>query len=176
MKGILKKMLLIVVLISIHAVVSYSFFNDYFVRNLGQWNGNFQFLAKGNGYNLLIEDKALCFDYYVIESSNGTTIKHGHNIKFELKNSSLLVSNLLEPSPWKLSFFYGNNSKKWVTDVQGYKQIRFKNIYPQIDLVLKFEMENPRYDFVIKPGGSPEDIIIQVSGAYSVSTEGATLK
>lgn len=176
MKAIFKKLVLIVTFIITHSLVAYSFFNDYYVRNMGQWNGKFQFLAKGNGYNLLVEDRALCFDYYTIESRNGTTIKHGHNIKFELKNSSFLVSNLSEPSPWKLSFFYGNNSKDWVTDVQGYKQIRFKDIYPQIDLVLKFEMENPRYDFVIKPGGNPKDILIQVSGAYSVTTDGMTLK
>lgn len=176
MKGILRKLNLIAIIFAIHSFIAYSFFNDYFVRNFGQWPADFQFLAKGNGYNLLVKNNALCFDYYAIENQNGTTIKHGHNIKFELRNSSLLLSNFSEPSPWKLSFFYGNSPKYWVTDVQGYKKIKFTNIYPQIDLILRFEQENPRYDFVIKPGGNPKDILIQVSGAYFVTTDGVTLK
>ncbi len=176
MKVIYSKLGLIIAFLIFNSVTSFAFYNDYFVANKGQWNGDFRYHAKGNGYNLLVTDKSLNFDYYVLEQQNEQIIKHGHLVKINLRNAFLNSSILEEPSPWKLNFFFGKNPNKWVTDVQGFKMIRFFDVYPNIDLVLKHEGESPRYDFVIKPGGNPADIILQFNGVYSVSTDGENIK
>lgn len=165
-------------LLSLWFGISYAsaFVNEYYIPNYGQWEGSFFFVAKGNGYDLYVSDKGLNFDYYSLEKQSEKVIKHGHLVRISLKNSELKLPRLEEPSPWRLSFFYGNNPEKWVANVPGFKKITIQNIYPNIDLLLKFDGEHPRYDFVVKPGGNPSDIVLQISGAYSVETDGKSIR
>ncbi|MCX7909843.1 MAG: SBBP repeat-containing protein [Ignavibacteria bacterium] len=155
---------------------SLTFFNEYYIPNLGQWKNDVILLAKGNGYNLFVKNGSLNFDYFTYEELNNTMIKHGHLVKINLVNSKTTMPFFQEPSLWKLSFFYGNKPENWATDLQGYKSVRFVEVYPKIDLVLKFDGENPRYDFVVKPGGDPSQILLNFSGAYSVRTDGKTIR
>ncbi|MGH7814954.1 MAG: hypothetical protein ACREQI_13250, partial [Candidatus Binataceae bacterium] len=37
--------------------------------------------------------------------------------------------------PGKSNYFIGNNPKQWHTDVPMYAKVRYRNIYPGIDLV-----------------------------------------
>ncbi len=155
---------------------SYSFINEYYIPNKGQWDSKILFLARGNGFNLYVKNNGLHFDYYKIEQKENYAIKRGHFIKLTLENSNFSTATTYEPSPWKLNFFFGNRPENWVTDVQGYKTIKFENVYRNVDFLLKFDGENPRYDFVVRPGGDPSDIGLNFSGAYSVSSDGKSIK
>ncbi|MBN2728919.1 MAG: T9SS type A sorting domain-containing protein [Bacteroidales bacterium] len=46
-----------------------------------------------------------------------------------------------------------------------YGQIRYKDLYPGIDLVFYANNGNLKYDFILQPGADPNDIILQYSGA-----------
>ncbi|MGH7813392.1 MAG: hypothetical protein ACREQI_05250, partial [Candidatus Binataceae bacterium] len=41
----------------------------------------------------------------------------------------------VDPLPGKSNYFIGNDPKKWRTDVPMYAKVRYRNIYPGIDLV-----------------------------------------
>jgi len=168
--------LMISLFISISSIQAFSFFDGYYVPNKGQWQKDVLFLARGNGYNMFITNDALNFDYFTTETQGNSTIKHGHLVKMQMENANLTAFNSFEPSEWKLSFFYGNNPSNWAKDVQGFKILKVQNIYNNIDLLLKFEENNPRYDFIVKPGGNPSDIVLKFNGAYTVSTDGKTIR
>jgi|GEM_PF-4281413 len=55
------------------------------------------------------------------------------------------------------------------TNVPNYRMIVYKNIYPNIDLVFYGASKGIKYDFVIHPGGNPNDIKLKYVGAQSVS-------
>ncbi|MGC8957183.1 MAG: SBBP repeat-containing protein [Candidatus Kapaibacteriota bacterium] len=167
---------LVLAIMFINFFTAYAFFDNYYIPNKGQWDKNVLFFTRSNGYNLFVTQNTLNFDYYTLETNNDISIKHGHLVKLKFVNSDFSLSSTLEASPWKLSFFVGNDEKKWATDVPGYKAVKFHNVYKNIDLLLNFDGGNPRYDFVVRPGGNPSDIILNFSGAYSVSTDGKSIK
>ena len=79
--------------------------------------------------------------------------------------------------PWNNNYFIGNDPDKWRTDVPNYKKIRFKEVYKGIDLVYYGNQRRVKYDFVVKPGETPEQILLkydfgEAGGSLSVNEKG----
>ena len=67
--------------------------------------------------------------------------------------------------------FTGRNSKAKVDNevhVASYDKITYKNIYPNIDWVLVIKNNQLEYEFVVRPGGNPNDIKLKYNGATSI--------
>ncbi|HYB91873.1 MAG TPA: SBBP repeat-containing protein [Candidatus Binataceae bacterium] len=64
------------------------------------------------------------------------------------------------------NYFIGNDPKKWHTDVPNYARVRYRNIYPGIDLV--YYGASPghlEYDLVLAPGIDSRAIALRFEGA-----------
>ena len=70
----------------------------------------------------------------------------------------------LDPLPGKMSFFRGNNSKRWLRGLATYARLRYRNIYPGIDLLFYDNHGKLEYDFVAAPGADAGLIRLRVSG------------
>jgi hypothetical protein len=65
--------------------------------------------------------------------------------------------------PGKVNYFIGNDPEKWRTDVSTYAQVRYRNVYPGIDLVYYGNQDGElEYDFVVAPGASPNSILLAI--------------
>ena len=78
---------------------------------------------------------------------------------------------------WNNNYFIGNDPSQWRTDVPNYKKIRFKEVYSGIDLVYYGNQKRVKYDFVVKPGEDPEQILLkydfgEAGGTLSVNDKG----
>lgn len=59
----------------------------------------------------------------------------------------------------KVNYFNGNNPKKWRSNVPTYAKVRFKDVYPGIDLVYYGNHGGQlEYDFLVAPGANPSFI------------------
>ena len=67
--------------------------------------------------------------------------------------------------PHQSNFFYGNDSSKWYNDVPNYKEIIYKNLYNNINLRYYTTSKGLKYDFIVHPGGNPNDIKLNFEGA-----------
>ncbi len=56
-----------------------------------------------------------------------------------------------EELPGKINYFIGNDSTKWHTNLRTFKQIRYKNLYPGVDLVYHGNQGPTEYDLVVNP-------------------------
>jgi hypothetical protein len=68
-----------------------------------------------------------------------------------------------EALPGRSNFFLGNDSRQWRTNVPNYARIRYRNVYPGIDVVYYAHGTNLEFDFVVAPGGDPRKIQLAVS-------------
>jgi hypothetical protein len=66
---------------------------------------------------------------------------------------------------WNSNFFYGNDSSKWYSDVPNFGEIYYENIYDDIDLRYYTNRKGLKYDFIVHPGGDPNDIKLKINGA-----------
>jgi len=66
------------------------------------------------------------------------------------------------------NFYHSNTPEEGITHVCTYKQIVYKDIYPNIDLVLYPAISGLKYEFRVYPGGNPDGIQIQWNGLENI--------
>ncbi len=68
----------------------------------------------------------------------------------------------------KLNFLYGNDQKRWNTNVSTFEELIYQNLWENIDLVFHQEKGELKYEFIVKPGGDPENIRLNYTGAKNL--------
>lgn len=66
------------------------------------------------------------------------------------------------------NYFVGNDPAKWRTDVAQFEQVRYRDVYPGIDVVLYGSDGNLEYDFVVQRGADPSQIRLRFDGPGSL--------
>jgi hypothetical protein len=64
----------------------------------------------------------------------------------------------------RVNYFLGNDPSRWVHGLKTYAQLRYKNLYPGIDLVFYGKNGKLEYDFVVAPGADPSQIRFRFTG------------
>ncbi|HEY2933990.1 MAG TPA: SBBP repeat-containing protein [Acidobacteriota bacterium] len=77
----------------------------------------------------------------------------------------------LEPQPAKSHYFIGNDPSGWLTEIPHYMMVRYTNVYPGIDLVVRGNPQNLEYDFIVRPGANPNRIRWKIAGAERVALD-----
>ena len=67
----------------------------------------------------------------------------------------------LDPLPGRSNYFAGADPRQWRTDIEQFARIRYRAVYPGIDL----EFHGREYDFLIAPGADPRRIRLDFRGA-----------
>jgi hypothetical protein len=73
--------------------------------------------------------------------------------------------------PGKSNYFIGKNPKSWRSNVTNYAKVRYRNVYPGVDLVYYGNGSQLEYDFVVAAGADPRAIALTFTGANSVSVD-----
>lgn len=154
-----------------------------FEPNLGQTNRTVSFLSRGNGYALyLSSDEALLSLLRPSASGVKERLLPFHKTRMDDFTPTLLRMKLVgaNPSPiisgmqqlpGKSNYFIGNNPRTWQRNVPTFAKVRYKNVYPNIDLVYYGNRERLEYDFVVAPGADPRMIELSFPGAKKLSTD-----
>jgi len=69
------------------------------------------------------------------------------------------------------NYFIGNNPAEWQTAVPHYARVRYKNVYPGIDVVYYGSDRHLEYDFIVAPGADPKRIELAYEGADRMRVE-----
>lgn len=76
-----------------------------------------------------------------------------------------------EKLPGKFHYFIGNDPTLWRTNVPSFAKVRYREIYPGIDLVYYGNEGQLEYDFVVAPGADPARIELAIEGADAVTVD-----
>lgn len=160
----------------------------YFVPNKGQWDDEVKFLTKIGGMNAWITDSGVVFDFYSIQRKNNSFNKnskflqrkkiddihevnrYGHIIKMNIisQHETEPFYRTLEQQNTYYNYFLGNDSKRWARKVSLYGELIVENIYQDIDVRYYFDSEGLRYDLILHPEASVENIVFTIEGADDV--------
>ena len=69
------------------------------------------------------------------------------------------------------NYFIGNDPKKWRENIANYGRVRYRDVYPGIDLVYYGNNGKLEYDFIVKPGADPNGIRLALSGSDRVKLD-----
>ena len=79
----------------------------------------------------------------------------------------------IAPLSGQTHYLAGNDPSAWRHGVTSYARVRYRNVYPGIDLVYYGQDRQLEYDFVVAPGEDPGAVRFQISGARSLSANAA---
>ena len=133
-----------------------------FEPNLGQTNGEVQFLSRGSGYTLFLTSGEAVLALRSQQSSGVScplqkATDHGQltadalRLKLVGANRAARMTGL-EELPGKSNYFIGNNPAKWHNNVPNYRKVAARGVYPGIDLVYYGNQGQLEHDFVVAPG------------------------
>ncbi|MDD8025525.1 MAG: SBBP repeat-containing protein [Acidobacteriota bacterium] len=149
----------------------------YFTANKGQVDGKALFYAKASRYTLWLTEEGLVFDSFKFErpeapaAGKGPSLRQemGKSRKYERDVSRLVFLNAskhpeivsVDGTALKVNYFIGNDPAKWHTAVPTSQAVLYKNIYNRIDLKVYGIESRIEYDWIVRPGGDPQDIRFQ---------------
>lgn len=154
----------------------------YFIQNDGQVDSEVKYYERSLGRSIFFTDEGI---YISFPKTYGSINNKNKGLEKEVSKktegeatSEYLVIKLInggkvepvgeEPFSFKVNYFIGNDPAKWKTDIPTYGKIRYREVYPGIDLVFYGNQRQLEYDIVVKPGGNPKAISFKIEGAKEI--------
>ncbi len=150
-----------------------------FEANQGQTSAQTKFRARGKGYSASLTAGGMVLALHPTEVApkNATDKALSKNTK-QLRSTTIQFTMLgANPSPivtgedqqpGHVNYFIGSDPTKWHRNVPTYAKVRYRKIYPGIDLVYYGSRQQLEYDFVLAPGADPTRIQLALVGADQI--------
>jgi uncharacterized repeat protein (TIGR01451 family) len=149
-----------------------------FEINEGQTDPRVRFLARANGFALFLTSNAASLRLRAPSagsfatgdasrpSSRASVPRSDHVLSWRLAgaNPSPKVDGL-DLLPGKSHYFLGRDPAKWRTNVSRYARVKYRDVYPGVDLEFYGDHGTLEYDFLVAPGGDGSRIQFDVEGA-----------
>ena len=132
-----------------------------FEPNRGQADGQVEFVAHGAGYSLFLSRGEA-----VMAFKDAAPVR----MRAVGANGSAPVEPLGAQAS-KSNYFIGNRPEKWHTNVANYAKVRYRDVYPGVDLIYYGNQRQVEYDFVVRPGAGAADILLDFEGAAKPTLE-----
>ncbi|MCI0337641.1 MAG: SBBP repeat-containing protein [Acidobacteria bacterium] len=140
-----------------------------FEENRGQVDAAVKFLSRGSSYGLsLMPAEAVL----MLKGEGRARIDNGKNtqsftslrMRFTGADFNAQIEGL-DPLPGRSNYLIGSDPKFWHTNIPNYARVRYRELYPGIDLIFYGNRQQLEYDFVIAPGADPGRIKVFFDGA-----------
>ncbi len=131
-----------------------------FVENRGQWDARARFMARQGGMATWFETDAMTLQL----RKQGA---EGRGAVVRLAFEGAAADRRLEGEdrqPGTFSYYLGNDSSKWQTNVPSYSAVVYREIYSGIDIRVRDNGGTLEYDILAAPGADLGQIVIYCDG------------
>ena len=153
-----------------------------FEENQGQVYEKVKFLSRGSGYTLFLTPTEAVLTLSAQSAKNEDrratrTARRSPRTRRTVLRMKLVGANPLaqvaglEELPGKSNYFIGSDSSKWRTNINTYAKVKYREVYPGIDLVYYGNQRQLEYDWIVSPGAKTEDIRFAIEGAKTTSID-----
>lgn len=145
--------------------------NLHFKENKKQWHQNVLFAAELKGAVVFLERTGITYVLYdrddleKMHPTQGPVTIHAHSYKalFIGAQTPSLIEKF-EPTQTYYNYFIGNDPDRWATEVRGYSEVYYHDVYPGIDIRFYFANGLMKYDFIVNPGAEASQIKLAYEG------------
>jgi hypothetical protein len=158
--------------------------NFLFIENKGQWPQNIFYRAHIPGGIAWVHSEGISYQLFSNINHGEPTSKNAKispTAPFETihynfgKAFSKAEINASDDSGQLFNFYLDSNPENWKSGVKAFKEIKISNIYPQVDFRLYSSGESLKYEYIVKPGGKPNDIAFTYAGINKIEVQNKEL-
>ena len=140
----------------------------HFEAHTRQSDERVEFLTRGRGYTLLLKPSGMTLALQASGPDKQTPSPASQTpslLRMHLLGAAAdPLQEGLDPLPGKSNYFIGNDPKRWRTNISTYARVRYRDVYPGIDLLYYGNQTRVEFDFVVAPGGNTEAIRMAFQG------------
>ncbi|HEV3330984.1 MAG TPA: choice-of-anchor D domain-containing protein, partial [Bryobacteraceae bacterium] len=148
-----------------------------FERNLGQTSPEVNFVLRGSGSTLFLTSAGAVLrleparqpstrlDVAWSGTASASTTKPSVLDMSWVDANREATAEGLDELPGKSNYFVGNDPKMWRTSVPAYAKVKYRDLYPGVDLVYYGDKGRLEFDLIVAPGALPEAIRLKLTGA-----------
>lgn len=130
-----------------------------FEKNVGQWDSKALFGGHSAGMDFWISKEGFVFQYQRTNADKGNEKFAGHTVGMLFEGAKPFTA--VGSGEAGVREYMG----KKMPVAQKYHQVKLNGIYDNIDAVAYFDGKAPRYDFIVHPGASSDEIKFAFKGA-----------
>ena len=71
------------------------------------------------------------------------------------------VTEGVDRQPGRSHYFIGNDRSRWRPNVARFAKVRYRKVYPGVDVLFYGNEQSLEYDFVVAPGADPRQIAME---------------
>lgn len=149
-----------------------------FVPNRGQTDSRVRFSARAPGFHLAFTPQEAIFTFASQSSSSkprlaGETPRDhaaALALRFVGANPRVHIEGERE-TPGKVNYLIGNDPDEWHTNLPTFEEVRYRDLWPGIDVVFRGAAGELKYDFVLRPGARVDTIRLAYRGAEKLTLD-----
>jgi beta-propeller repeat-containing protein len=147
----------------------------HFEANQGQTESTLKFLARGKGYSVFLRPAEAVLNLRKLSVAEGRRQADKAAAPLATKTAAVRIRLMgsqpvpeivgEQPLPGKSHYLLGNDPSGWRTHIPHYARVRYRGVYPGIDVIYYGHQGRLEYDFVVAPGADPKQIHLDIQGA-----------
>jgi len=161
-----------------------------FIENRGQVDRRVRYHAQGRNFAFYLTPEEIVLRFAkksaasVARRSNGRPQSSDHpsmvarpssqGITLALRFIGANPQTILEGEarrPGNVNYLQGNNSARWHRQVPGFEQVVYRELWPGVDLMLRGQRGELKYEFRVRPGARLADIALDYRGATGLTLD-----
>ena len=164
-----------------------------FVENQGQVDTRVRYYAQGPRYAFYFTPESVVLSFLKGDSAAATASQGAHDVapvgaattaETPATQGVALALRFIggnpqatpvaqERAPGEVNYFRGNDPARWQTQLPSFAQVVYREIWPGVDVMLRGQGQQLKYEFRVRPGARPADIRLAYDGADDLTLDGA---
>ena len=148
-----------------------------FIPNAGQFDLRVNYFARAKGYRLYFLRDRIIFDFVTYPPITGRDSESGQNAQavaialvFDNCDHEVMPKGNL-PKEGVLNFFIGNDPEHWYSNLCSYGELLYSDLWPNIDLLVRSDHGELKFDWIVRPGGNADEVMMHYEGADSLEVD-----
>ena len=118
----------------------------YFEKNLGQLGPAVRYLARDSGAVRIFESHEVRWQF--------ANSHEGLRMAFGRPDRSSVIEGL-DALSGKANYIPGSDSRTWIRNVECYSRIRYRDVFPGVNVDFRGVSGGLEYDVIVNPGADP---------------------
>lgn len=145
-----------------------------FEPNVGQTSAEVRYVARGRSYGVFLTDRELVMGFAQrLERDDAEDLTVPTWLRLKVLGSEGSASLVTEGDyPGVSNYLIGNDPRSWKMGVRQSESVRYHNIKPGVDLVVKLAPGRLLLSLELAPGIDPSSVDLQLTGLEALSRPG----